>query len=265
MTISIEKTVKYLAIAVTIVLATSLAATTVNAAPGGPPGGFQENNMQQDDSRGGGPGQRDMMLFGTVTDVGDDTLTVLDQEDESIIANIDDDTVFFDVASQSDVEPADVEEGDDVEVRGVWNDDDDFDAEYVNILPNGDSVRGQVEDVDDDAITLRSRDDAVIVNVDDDTDIYLDGEEADLGDIEEGMQIVAYGALVDDALDADTIIISRGPAGFGPVSPGAETFGFGPPDDADMPDMPNGGPPDSQDAGGRFPPPGAGGGRMGGR
>ncbi len=260
MNMRIERTVKYLAIAITIVVATAIVGTTVSAAPGAPQGNNQPAGMM-----GGGPRQGGQMLTGIVTDVDDDSITVLDQQDESVVVNIDEDTTLFDIISQSEVVLADVEVDDNVDVRGVRNDDDSVDAEIVTILPNEDSVHGLVEEVNDDEVTLTSRDDVIVVTTDDDTVIYVDGEESELSDVTEGMSIVAYGSLVDDTLDATTLIASAGPGGFEPGVSGEDAARFGPPADDAAPAMPEGERPEFQGAGGGFPGPGANGGRMGNR
>ena len=157
------------------------------------------------------PGERGRRgAGGEVTAVGADSITILNRNDESVVVNVDGDTVVRLVATQSEGTLGDITVGDEVSVRGRRGDEEGtVNARSITVKPDGDKVRGRVASVDGSTISLENRDGSVSVLTNGGTAFYLNGEAASISDATEGRSVSAYGVTQADGSVSATLVLIR--------------------------------------------------------
>ena len=183
---------KYL-IALLLIITALGSSSLAEAAPGGPNG------------RGGGGGE--------VTAVGADSITILNRNGDSVVVNVDENTIVRLVATQSEGSLSDISVGDDVRVRGRRAEDGSVTARSITVQPDGDKVRGRVTEVNGSTISLENRDGTVSVTTDGSTTFYLNGEAASLADVAAGNSVTAYGTTQADGSVSATLVLIRSRSG----------------------------------------------------
>ncbi|MBV7332175.1 hypothetical protein KFU94_28875 [Chloroflexi bacterium TSY] len=146
---------------------------------------------------------------GTVTAVGASSITIQNRNDESVVVNVGDDTRIFLVETQSDGSLSDINVNDRVGIRGRRNDDGNVDARGIVVMPDGDHTGGRVASVNGSTISLEKRNETVTVIASTNTKVFVNGEEASLTDISQGMHLQAFGTLQEDESVSATLIIAR--------------------------------------------------------
>ena len=206
MTVPIERTMKVLAVVVTIAFSAIFATAVVSAAP---------NAIEETPVNDTAPNEDNdfglLVLRGTVTSVDENSLTASGEDNQAFVAVFDEYAIFFDVVTQSQAALADVIVGDRIEVVGQENADGEINTDFTSILPDGQSVRGKVAELLGTTIIVSSDAADYAITTDDDTVFFLDSEPAVLSDIMVDMSLTAYGEITDEgAVDTNLVIAHKG-------------------------------------------------------
>jgi len=174
----------------------------------------------RDDLRGG-PGHG-RGTHGEVTEVDEDSLTLLNRDGETVEVKLTDETKVFLGESRSEGSLSDIAVGQNVGVRARENDEGTLEALAIMILPEGDHLGGRVTGVDGSAISIENPDGSATINTSDETEFQVGRDESgSLADVAEGKFVGAFGELQDDdSLQARLVIIKeRGRHGMGDGPP----------------------------------------------
>lgn len=231
-----KRTSKFLLVLVLLVMALSTAAAAYAAPGDGDTAG-----------RDGGPRHgRGHGLGGEVTAVSDSDLTLVTPNDDTFTVTVTDETEIRLIATGEDGTLGDIAVGDNVKVKGRPNEEGTVEAKAIAVEPEGDKVGGKVTAVENDTLSVETREGTGAIVVDANTVIRIGEETGSLADITEGMGVTAYGETQDDgSLAANLILVNdkadRGPGGRG--GPGGtdgppEGRGDGPPNRGDGPPAP---------------------------
>jgi Domain of unknown function (DUF5666) len=179
----------------------------------------------------GGPGfgRGHAVMFGgiTITAINGNDLSLETEDDWTRTITVDDGTEYWE--SGDEIGLADLAVGDRIAFRQTLEDDDTWTIDAIAvILPR---AGGEVTAVDGSTITVERRDgDSTTITVTGDTELWVNGDEATLADVEVGMVLVAEGAQnADGSLTATKVRAADAHAFFGGpgFGPGRHGMGFG--------------------------------------
>jgi hypothetical protein len=138
-------------------------------------------------------------LWGEVTAIGDRRLEVARRDGVAVTLLVSEDTRFR-VPDVTDPGLEELEVGDSVFARGLWNQEGQLDARLIGLLPEGveRAVRGRVTAVDAPQIEVLARQGPIVITADGNTRYHVPGvENPSLSDISVDDTILAGGARLD--------------------------------------------------------------------
>ncbi len=149
-------------------------------------------------------------LRGELTDKGEDWLVITRPDGVEVAILINAHTRFR-IPEVDNPSLEDLDIGDQVYARGLWNDEIQLQAQLVGLTPEGveDTVTGRVLEINNNRIELLTRQGPAVVISSDDTRFHIPNvENPALADIEIESTLVAGGRLEDDGLHAVVIAIT---------------------------------------------------------
>ena len=184
----------------------------------------------------GGPGFRGGHAFGgiEITAISGSSLSLATEDGWTRTITVDDGTTY--TKAGEDITLGDLAVGDTIGFRQTLEDDGSWTIDAIAvILPH---VGGEVTAVDGSTVTVEQRDGtSATINIGSDANIVVNGDAAELADIEVGMVLVAEGTETSNgSFDATRVKAGeaglRGPDGFGGRGHGPGFFGGGEKPDA---------------------------------
>ncbi len=222
MTVPTKRSLTYLAVVVTIALSVVFTTTIVNAAP----------TLQEETSVSETAALNDassfgvLVLKGDVTGVFESYLDVTPMDGDPFVAQLDKYAVLFNVTTQSEASLSDIQDGDLVEVVGLKNADGDIAADFISIIPKGESLRGKISEVYGGTVVINHNGVDYVITSGDETVFYLDGQQTSLANLAVDMNLQAFGEYNSEgALDANLIITHKGATTAEPVAADVSDLG----------------------------------------
>jgi hypothetical protein len=156
------------------------------------------------------PGVELAGVGGQVNSIDEGRISVNSQSGEVVVLITDDDTLAFKPGT-GEVSPDDIQVGDVIVAAGVWLEDESLQA-FILLLPDELQrvvrVTGEVEDVDDSALTLSTGEGReVLLQVDDETTFHSLAEEKMLQDLHVGQKVTATAEVRESTLYATRLLV----------------------------------------------------------